>query len=92
MHARVQAESRGDTVAVCWHNQSYDMRWTNRRTARQDQTEGKKKDRKKKKEKQKKSASTHSSKNQTSISMSSWWGKGDTRDPREGRDRREKKQ
>ena len=58
MHARVQAESRGDTVAVCWHNQSYDMRWTNRRTARQDQTEGKKKDRKKKKEKQKKSAST----------------------------------
>ena len=28
-----------------------------------------------------------SSKNQTSISMSSWWGNDDTRDPREGRDR-----
>ena len=26
MHARrAQAESHGDTVAVCWHNQSYDM-------------------------------------------------------------------
>ena len=26
VHARrAQAESRGDKVAVCWHNQSYDM-------------------------------------------------------------------
>ena len=26
MHARrAQAESRGDKVAVCWYNQSYDM-------------------------------------------------------------------
>ena len=44
MHARsAQAESRGDTVAVCRHSQSYDMStwWTNKRTARQDQTEGK---------------------------------------------------
>ena len=31
------------TVVVCWHNQSHDMSrgWTNRRTAREDQTEGK---------------------------------------------------
>ena len=41
----------------------------------------------KKKRKEKKKATTQSSKNQTSISMSSWWGNEDTRDPREGRDR-----
>ena len=34
-----------------------------------------------------KRAATQSSKNQTTISLSSWWGKGDTRDLREGRDR-----
>ena len=40
-----------------------------------------------KKNKKKTRAATQSSKNQTSISMSSWWGKDDTRDPREGRDK-----
>ena len=40
-----------------------------------------------KKRKEKTRAATLSSENQTSISMSSWWGKDDTRDPREGRDR-----
>ena len=44
-------------------------------------------ERKIKERKGKKRAATQSSKNQTSISMSSWWGKDDARDPREGRDR-----
>ena len=43
--------------------------------------------RKRRTRKEKKRATTQSSKNQTSISMSSWWGKDDTRDAREGRDR-----
>ena len=47
-------------------------------TARQDQTEGKKKKAKKIKEKDR--APTQISIDQTSISISSWWGKDDTRD------------
>ena len=56
---------------------------------RHDKTRRKKrkKNEKKKKRKEKKRAATQSSKNQTSISMSSWWGKDDTRDPREGREK-----
>ena len=38
------------------------------------------------KTKKKKRAATQSSKKQTSIYISSWWGKDDTRGPREGRD------
>ena len=60
VHAlRAQAESRGDKVAVCWHDQSYDMSrgWTNtRRTTRQDKTEGKTKQ----KRREKKRAETQS--------------------------------
>ena len=43
------------------------------------------KSRNRKKQKTKKSAATQSSKNQTIMSMSSWRGKYDTRDPREGK-------
>ena len=49
-------------------------------TARPDGRKEKKENRKKRR------AATQSSRNQTSISMSSWWGKDDTKDPREGRD------
>ena len=62
---------------------------------RHDKTRRKARKRKEKKNeetkrKEKKRAATQSSKNQTSISMSSWWGKDDTNDPREGRDRGQK--
>ena len=39
------------------------------------------------KKNEKKRAATQSSKKQAIISLSSWRGKDDTRDPREGRDR-----
>ena len=45
------------------------------------------KENKERKTKEEKRAATQSSRNQTSIYMSSWWGKDDTRDPIEGRDR-----
>ena len=48
--------------------------------------DGSQEEKKENKIKETKRAATQSSKNRTSISMSSWWGKDDTRDPREGRD------
>ena len=48
--------------------------------------DGSQEEKKENKIKETKRAATQSSKNQTSISMSSWWGKDDTIDPREGRD------
>ena len=82
MHARMApAKSRGDAVAVCWYNQSYDVsrRWTKWRTARPDQTEGRKK--KKENKKNRKRNSDIELEHKPSISLSSWWGRDDTRTP-----------